>query len=184
MGHKYLHQHYEQMGSYGKSVYKVPYSAVLTGVGGLIACFVTLVLIAEAHILSKQIQKELSFTGNKAIKYNPSLHTVSTGTAQSDQNLNTNTSLMADRRLSSSRSSGSIGSRQVTTHATEKEMFPCKTVSATVCAGTVVNVTNHVGPVFDAKKPDDENQAGIKDLSSNVVLENGQHVVMNEIYNM
>lgn len=68
MGDGYLKRHIEQLDKYGYSVYKFPYSLVLNGVGGLIACLVSLCLVVETHLYTQKYQFPLTTNEHQTVK--------------------------------------------------------------------------------------------------------------------
>jgi hypothetical protein len=178
MGYKYQQRHNEQMNGYGRSVYKSPYSLFLTGSGGMIACLITFVLVLEIHIFLKKfnasgkqyIQSEQAMV---AMSNTDTTYSTSRPNESSSSNSTINTVAFVATTENSSTSQEYKSNRNENTYmyawpSTEgrrgSKLVP---ESSAVADSTIYTDDVTADPEY-----------------KNVVLANGQHFVMNNIYNI
>ncbi|XP_045173600.2 uncharacterized protein LOC123535119 [Mercenaria mercenaria] len=182
MGNKYQQLHNEQMDAYGKSVYKSPYSLFLTGTGGLVTCLVFLALLVEIHIFLKGslLQNstiDISVRSEQTMVAVVATDTYSTEPPNEHQGHNMTTYISTS---ASTDESGTLPPAYETAF-NARGMYARPKIKAKSCQNTSANPSDGVNVANNTEKSDVDHA---EPVYGNVVLASGQHIVINDIYNM
>ena len=178
MGYTYQQRHNEQMDGYGRSVYKSPYSLFLTGTGGIIACLITFGLFIENRIFFKELLKRCSVINNQLLRSGqPVLATVSStdalySSSQSDEVPSHSSAMYTNDPVSSD---VNIRISQECKSDNNYYLYAWPTTKSKHCSKPVPESST-----LDVRTEDAADDPDYR----NVVLANGQHVTMNNVYNI